>query len=601
MTIHPMSLHGFGTDLKTVILTALPPKGVVEFLSSTFFRLAQSNYFCIHPEIYYRKLKTFYDCGEEFGSRDSPSSRRTIEFISLLFMVLAIGAQFADVGTDGKQADDEIDWTLYERSPHLLPQVIIPVSKQNPGWNFCEVSRKLLPDVVCNSSMASIQICVLQGIFLPSTGSRDAGYNLLGLALRMAVNMGLHRSVRCNQLHPQVRELRNRLWWTVYVAERMYSIEMGRPLAISDSEVDASYPLDTIDYSQSNQPTPGVGGLIAMIDICKILGKIVQAVYCNAASVEGTVMRPMVVRQLKSDLDHWKSELPLALRVNTLPFRRSVAHLALVYEQAMILLTRPCLLVAILPSRSTVPSKEDAHRFLQQQAQDCVAAALSSIRLLSKLKAESLLSPFSFHDGPYCSSALHVLHLAGQIPDVAPMVSGKDILQGLSVLLALAKGSKLAAVNLRHIVHAIAAAAKEPEVQAASKISGFEQAGQHSDDRGRDEWHAWVEQSAISKSTSAVSTVLAQDDSETSNSVMLGLIDASTLPVQTNWLGTNIHEETFSSWAQGSRIQAGLEPSLNHGENWGTSDMWDPTPFIISGTAEFDILERDWGHLPNLR
>jgi hypothetical protein len=379
----------------------------------------------------------------------------------------------------------------------------------------------------------------------------------------------------------------------------MYSIEMGRPLAISDSEVDASYPLDTIDYSQSNQPTPGVGGLIAMIGICKILGKIVQAVYCDAASVDGTVMRPMVVRQLKSDLDHWKSELPLALRVNTLPFRRSVAHLALVYEQAMILLTRPCLLVAILPSQSTVPSKEDAHRFLQQQAHDCVAAALSSIRLLSKLKAESLLSPFSFHDGPYCSSALHVLHLASQIPDVAPVVSGKDIIQGLSVLWALAKGSKLAAVNLRHIIHAIAAA-KEPEVQASSKISGFEQAGQHSDDRGRDEWHAWVAQSAASKSTSAVCTVLAQDNFETSNSVILGLTDASTLPIQTNWLGTGIHQDNFSSWVQGSKIQAGLEPSLDHGENWGTGDKWDPTPFIVSGTAEFDILERDWGHLPDL-
>lgn len=60
----------------------------------------------------------------------------------------------------------------------------------------------------------------------------------------MAINTGMHRSISTINLHPHVRELRNRLWWSIYSAERLFSIEMGRPLAIDDAEIDAPFPVD---------------------------------------------------------------------------------------------------------------------------------------------------------------------------------------------------------------------------------------------------------------------------------------------------------------------------------------------------------------------
>ncbi|KAF3764022.1 hypothetical protein M406DRAFT_51388, partial [Cryphonectria parasitica EP155] len=264
----------------------LPPRDVVDFLVATFFRSAQANQFYIHPEIFSRKLTALYDGTNEFDLLKASDSKRSSEFICLMFMVFAIGSQFAEVAipnADAGRRDTEDQLPPFASASPGMPaldfsRLNVPKPSQSPGWHFYEISRKLLPDVIVSSSMTSVQVCVLQGIFLPSAKSRDAGYNLLGLALRMAVNMGMHRSFGTESLHPHVRELRNRLWWSVYVAERMFSVEMGRPLAINDAEIDAPLPVDIPEWGHLTGRSPTNDGLIAMIKLCHLMGKIVNIV-----------------------------------------------------------------------------------------------------------------------------------------------------------------------------------------------------------------------------------------------------------------------------------------------------------------------------------
>ncbi|KAL3479136.1 fungal-specific transcription factor domain-containing protein [Aspergillus californicus] len=516
--IHQPPNLNFGCDWRTGVLSALPPRSVVDFLAMTFFRFAQSGYFCVHPEIFSRKLVAFYDGVNEFAARDARSSQRSVEFISMLFMVLAIGSQFAEVGdttitiAEGTASDD---------LPLDLSQVKVPTPSQNPGWQFYQVSRKLLPDIICLSSMTSIQVCLLQGLFLPSTTSRDASYNMLGLAMRMAINMGLHRSFCSNlSLNTHVRELRNRLWWSVYIADRLYTTDMGRPLSINDAEIDAPLPKHMPAWSDEAMDTTKIDLMTALARLCHILGRIIQTVYCNhpSSSHDGSrnIIRSDNFHYLKQELQDWRTTLPPQIAFAELYSdsdpesefpNRSIAHLSLMYEQATLLLTRPCLnsAVTIRPTPASPPTTKnplsedtdadtEVRRFLLQQTKTCAAAAVHVIEILSSLSAHSLLCGYSFHDSLYCSSALYVLLLVEKkFEDGVVCVPRGALRRGICILLGLARQSEAAAESVRYIIRALTVDSSRERDREKSFSAGNRGTIYARDaGNGRGAWRAWV-------------------------------------------------------------------------------------------------------------
>ncbi|KAK2774604.1 C6 transcription factor [Colletotrichum kahawae] len=459
ISLHQVSDLSFGTDWRTSVNAALPPQEVVNYLTTSFFEHGQANYFCVHPEIFSRKLTAFYDGTHEFEARDSRNSRRSIEFISILFMVLAIGSQFADTGISPSfETSIESNRLLVEEGLHSLKdmsRIKVPVPAPNIGWRFYEASRKLLPDIICSSSMASVQVCALQGIYLPSTGSRDASYNVLGLALRMAINMGLHTTFAAASLHAHV----------------------------------------------------------PMAQICHLLGRIVGAVYNRTAAEKGTIIRPKVIHQLERDLEQWRRDLPKHVNLENFT-TRSEAHLALTFEQATILLTRSCLNYNAVTRKSDKPLAPNATKFLEHQAQQCVDSAVTCVRIMAKLKSLSLLCAPSFHDSLHCSSALHVLllarvRLAGTI--AAPM---KIISQGILILAELAMGSEAAASSLRGIVRAMANVSTNTDrLHHERNHTSLSLRRDQTQQQGRDAWKNWITSQSMprSQTSSTIETHLETD------------------------------------------------------------------------------------------
>ena len=144
--------------------------------------------------------------------------------------------------------------------------------------------------------------------------------------------------------------------------------------------------------------------------MCKLIGGIVEGVYSKISagdSAGGATIRLKVFRQIKTDLDLRKGSLPTHLTVDNFT-SRTVDYLAPMHEQTTMLLSRSCLsgccrpvlLWALLASRGCpLPAPTGGRQ--------CVGAAMSSIHIMSALRTKALLSPFSFHDAIYCSSALH--------------------------------------------------------------------------------------------------------------------------------------------------------------------------------------------------
>lgn len=73
---------------------------------------------------------------------------------------------------------------------------------------------------------------------------RDPGaWTYIGAAMRLCVELGLHRRPRRQQ--PSVdSEMDKRRFWTAYFLDRDISIALGRPPSISDHDIDAELPLD---------------------------------------------------------------------------------------------------------------------------------------------------------------------------------------------------------------------------------------------------------------------------------------------------------------------------------------------------------------------
>lgn len=76
----------------------------------------------------------------------------------------------------------------------------------------------------------------------------NTGYNLIGIAYRMALGLGLHREVPSRiQTDNLARERRRQVFWTLYCFDSGFSITTGRPTTISDAFIDARFPRNIDD------------------------------------------------------------------------------------------------------------------------------------------------------------------------------------------------------------------------------------------------------------------------------------------------------------------------------------------------------------------
>ncbi|KAF7592544.1 hypothetical protein BBP40_012768 [Aspergillus hancockii] len=73
---------------------------------------------------------------------------------------------------------------------------------------------------------------------------------MIGIAIRYAVELGMHRRFKSSGSRiqdPYRIEVQRRVFWSAYVLDRAISLTLGRPFALSESEVDVDLPVDIDD------------------------------------------------------------------------------------------------------------------------------------------------------------------------------------------------------------------------------------------------------------------------------------------------------------------------------------------------------------------
>ncbi|KAL3425154.1 glucanase b [Phlyctema vagabunda] len=89
-------------------------------------------------------------------------------------------------------------------------------------------------------SITNCQALVILAIQQHGVAEYPSAAMLCGLASAMAIELRLHRPYGADD--PVQVEVRSRLWWNLFIAEKMLSCEMGRPVILRSEEVDTPYP-----------------------------------------------------------------------------------------------------------------------------------------------------------------------------------------------------------------------------------------------------------------------------------------------------------------------------------------------------------------------
>ncbi|PQE19408.1 fungal specific transcription factor domain protein [Rutstroemia sp. NJR-2017a BBW] len=287
------------------------------------------------------------------------SSRREKLESPIIYLALAIGAQ--------GRARDESDEIIAERCFGYGRQIATFTLMDDP-------------------SLLTVQSFILITYYMLAACRRNGAFTNLGVAVRAAYALGIHRHETNVAFVPQEGISRERAWKTLRVCDLFLSASMGRPPATSDT--DCNIPWTSVDQvaGRESQHVPSQVAS-AIFRICHVFERILIEVYSRRAvslDLAGSISRQhrewteALPRMLKIDgLDE-----PVATRSLGLSHRLGCGVVTMAYYYSIILLSRPFLTFKVCHnagnfSHGEAPSSSNTD--LNTYADACVDSAIKGI------------------------------------------------------------------------------------------------------------------------------------------------------------------------------------------------------------------------------
>lgn len=159
------------------------------------------------------------------------------------------------------------------------------------------------------------------------------------MALRLCLTLGLHHNVPEGYAISAVeREHRIRVWWSVYITDRMTSSKLGHPVTVQDSDIDVDLPsMDKLTPSEQEEFSDP-SHLIAHVKLARISGDIISDIYGRSSQTKAFVQS---VQKILRSLRTWAETLPASVQISQIrPLRyssRNVASLHLCFNQVSVI------------------------------------------------------------------------------------------------------------------------------------------------------------------------------------------------------------------------------------------------------------------------
>lgn len=189
----------------------LPPRHVADHLLESYYASIHT----VVPLLHWPTFMGEYEEAYRIGTLD----RIPTAWVSLLFAVLAVGVVFS---TDPN------------------------IQRPHKGKEYSEIAQKLTDIWNDEFTIDHVKRALLTSIFLTEMNLKSGAWTWLGVATRIAQDIGLHTNTGPWPLIEG--EMRRRVWWSIYAWDRLLSVEMGRPLLIEDADCDVALPAAIDDH-----------------------------------------------------------------------------------------------------------------------------------------------------------------------------------------------------------------------------------------------------------------------------------------------------------------------------------------------------------------
>ncbi|KAH8885848.1 hypothetical protein GQ53DRAFT_728435 [Thozetella sp. PMI_491] len=446
----------------TVLTVArwFPPQPIADFLVTIFFKYGQTNYFYVEENWAREKLESIYQQSSNASGDDSP-------VWCVLLMVLAIGTQFVDLDSGGSNVQ-----------PSDLDGDQDTAVEDDVGITFYKLAVQLIPDVLAIASLESVQAFLLLGVYTLPLDTPGLSYTYLGVAIKMAIQNGMHRKCSEVSLDEHALEVRKRIWWTVYTLEKRICILHGRPLSISSSDIDVELPTDMPHFRPSN-----FQNFRAIIMLTPYLEAVASAMLRlrNSSKLLQSNCLEELVRHSES-LKLWWASLPSDVYCKDLEPRkcmfRANVHLKLAFLLTQVFMGRPFLFTYTkVSSPGSTRSTTSVARYTL--ASDCIQAAHQILDLCQLLNDHGGMARASYIEFSSCRAALLVF-LAHSLNENTKRLRN-CLTNGMKLMRLMTRGidsakSEFSIIEL--LERAISRLNAQPESQArdlSQQQSGYEQ------------------------------------------------------------------------------------------------------------------------------
>nr|POF15017.1 activator of stress genes 1 [Quercus suber] len=403
----------------------LPPKDVASEACDHALVDAAALLRVVHVPSFRESFERLYNTPPEQWSHEDHT------FLPLFYSALALGHMF------GRDEHSLLNRHGYETA---IQQ----------GFAHFKTARQMMDIADCRD-LTSIQAVIFMILFLQCSAKLSQCYAYLGVALRSALRMGLHRA-HAGNFNPIESQIRKRVFWAVQKLDIYVGAMLGLPQTLSDEDVDQEFPLEIDDeYITKDGILPQPEGELSLMTafvthtrLVLILRKIVRTVYPIKVQVQPQDKSYSVpfsaIREIEGEMEAWKNSLPPSLSPGLGParFSRVQQLLRLSYAHAQVMLYRPFL--------HFVASEKRAQR-VDGRAYACamsyVNVSRNIIHITTQMKQKGLLNgAFWFICYTSFFSVLSMVYFAAENPDdPTTQAVMKDALEGKQVLASLAKGS----------------------------------------------------------------------------------------------------------------------------------------------------------------
>ncbi|KAI5958092.1 PUT3 [Candida theae] len=358
---------------------------------------------------------------------DDESILETIWFCKIL-LIFSIGEMYLGTESDTHAKRQKLE--------NMTRKKELKEKHTLPGAEFFYQASDLFTGLFASGAIdnitkdGGIEVMLLYAFYLQVADCTIASYFYFGLALRAALILGWHVDAEKESLNRFELEHRRRIWWTVYMYERMLSSKAGLPLSFADDSVSTELPVDfKVDLSDFPRDEQDVRGYYIFppadyinncVTITQTNAVILSSLYTKTPSFN---ILP-IVSDLVQRLINWKNSLPSHLRVDYTTeepkVSRLIVNLMTEYFQGINLAVRPLLFHFSTKKLKELQEHSTQNRYidLTKYSKNVLSllnssfqASINTIKSIWSLVSDNMVALFGWMDREYLFTSASTLIL----------------------------------------------------------------------------------------------------------------------------------------------------------------------------------------------